>query len=83
MRFLTVIRVFLDEAPGRMDRGKRTEVCHVDFQKAFHSNNYMVLEKKTGAFGMDAKVKGWTAQNLRGGTFRVKIKECLSAMGPM
>lgn len=47
---------FLEEATGRIYRGKGLEFCHLDFQEALNSVTHMRLGQKVEPRGMDSGV---------------------------
>lgn len=69
---------FLDELTDRIGGGGRVEVSYLDFQKFFESVNHSRFGQRVKAFGADAEVKNWIAQSLKGMSFRVRVKRCLS-----
>lgn len=62
--------VFDTEVIFRMDRGEIVSLCYANFQKDFDSENHRLLDSNSKAFGVDAEVNKWTAQSLKGRSFR-------------
>lgn len=56
-------------------QGYPTAVCHLHYQKAFDSFNYMLQLSKLGSLNTAPSVTRWIANNLRGHRLRVRIGE--------
>lgn len=64
---------FVNEAKGGSKRSEGVEICYLDFQRVFDSANHRYFDQNVKAFGVDAKLNNWIAQNLKGGSLFVRV----------